>query len=121
MKTFFPGNKTILIADDDENLRSFVKAVLEMAGCRVIEACNGEDAVDKFILNSSRIDLLVLDVMMPRKNGKDAYEEILRLRPGVKAIFISGFHHDSLSMPEEFIPKPFTSRTLLTHVDGLFN
>ncbi|HYQ47917.1 MAG TPA: response regulator [Thermodesulfovibrionales bacterium] len=121
MKLSIPGNKTILIADDDTNLRTFIKTVLERAGCRVIEACDGEEAIDKFLLNSSEVDLLVLDVRMPRKNGKDAYDEILKLKPGIKAIFISGFPDDSIREHADFISKPFTPQALLTHMNGMFN
>ena len=121
MNTFIPGNKTVLVADDDMNLRAFIKAVLERAGCRVIEAYDGKDAVDKFLLHSSQIDLLVLDVVMPRKNGKDAYDEILKFKPGMKAIFISGYNDDAISKKADFIPKPFTSQALLSHMNGMFN
>ena len=121
MNTFIPGSKTVLVADDDMNLRAFIKAVLERAGCRVIEACDGEDAVDKFLLYSSQIDLLVLDVVMPRKNGKDAYDEILKFKPAMKAIFISGYNDDAISKQADFIPKPFTSQALLSHMNGMFN
>ena len=121
MRTFIPGSKTVLVADDDMNLRAFIKAVLERAGCSVIEACDGEEAVDKFLLNSSQVDLLVLDVRMPRKNGKDAYHEILKINPGIKAIFISGFQDDPIREQADFIPKPFTSQALLSHMNGMFN
>ncbi|NJD56618.1 MAG: response regulator [Nitrospirae bacterium] len=121
MGTFIPGNKTVLVADDDTNLRSFIKTVLERAGCRVIEACDGAEAVDKFALNSSQIDLLVLDVMMPQKNGKDAYDEIQKIKPGIKAIFISGYQNDVICEQANFISKPFTSQALLNHMNGLLH
>lgn len=120
MKAFIPGNKTILVADDDTNLRGFIKIVLEKAGCKVIEACDGEDAVDKFVLNSSQVDLLILDVMMSRKNSTDAYDEIRKLKPGIKAVFISGFQDEAMSTRADFILKPFTSHALLNHMSGLF-
>jgi DNA-binding NtrC family response regulator len=121
MSTLIPGSKTVLVADDDMNLRAFIKAVLERAGCRVIEACDGEEAVDIFLLNSSQVDLLVLDVIMPRKTGKDAYDEILKLKPNIKAIFISGYDDAAISKQADFIPKPFTSQALLSHMDRMFN
>ena len=121
MKDFAPENKTVLVADDDMNLREYLRAVLERAGYNVIEACDGEEAVDKFLSNSSQIDLLVLDMRMPRKNGKDAFDEILQFKPNIKAIFISGSQDDVISGQAAFIPKPFSPQALLNHMSGIFN
>ena len=68
------GTETILLAEDDADVRTFTKSVLEEFGYTVIEAGNGEDAVKRFIENKDKVQLLLLDVIMPKKNGKEVYE-----------------------------------------------
>jgi PAS domain S-box-containing protein len=88
------GNETILLAEDDHGVRALVKIILTGSGYTVIEAGDGEEALAKFRQNEAVIGLLVLDVVMPKKNGKELYEEICTLKNGVKAIFISGYTAD---------------------------
>ena len=114
------ARKTILIADDDVYVRSFIKALLERAGYKVIEAYDGQDAVEKFIENREEIHLLVLDIMMPRKSGKDAYDEISKLQPGIKALFVSGYAGD-LMTDTDYLAKPFKASVLLNRLNGMFN
>jgi len=114
------ARKTILIADDDVYVRSFIKALLERAGYKVIEAYDGQDAVEKFIENREEIHLLVLDIMMPRKSGKDAYDEISKLQPGIKALFVSGYAGD-LMTDTDYLAKPFKASVLLNHLNGMLN
>ncbi len=87
-------NQTILVADDDPQVRTVIKIILSKSGYKVIEAEDGEMAVREFGKHMNEIDLLILDIVMPRKNGKDAYDEIRRMRPDVKALFISGYTAD---------------------------
>ncbi len=116
------GTETVLVAEDDAAVRSLVKEVLEQFGYTVIEAVDGEDAVSTFTKNRDRVQLLILDVIMPRKNGKEVYEEIRRARPDVKVIFSSGYTADILQkkgIPEEefnFISKPVSPTALLRKV-----
>jgi CheY-like chemotaxis protein len=112
--------KTILLADDDVNVRSFIKALLELSGYKVIEAHDGQDAVEKFIENREEIHLLLLDIMMPRKSGKDAYDDISKLQPGIKALFISGYPGDFITHTD-FLAKPFKASVLLNHLNGMLN
>jgi len=112
--------KTILLADDDVSVRLLIKTLLEGAGYRVIEACDGQDAVEKFVENRENIHLLLLDVMMPRKSGKDAYDDISKLKPGIKALFVSGYEGSSVA-PAEILAKPFKARVLLSRLNGMFN
>jgi PAS domain S-box-containing protein len=79
------GNETVLLAEDDSEVRKITRNILEGSGYRVIEALDGEDAVNKFMLNKDEIQLLLFDVIMPKKSGKDAYEEVKKIVPGVKA------------------------------------
>ena len=72
------GTETILIAEDDEHVRDITTEVFEHAGYTVIEAVDGQDVVEKFKECKDMVDLLILDVVMPRKNGKEALMKRLR-------------------------------------------
>jgi two-component system, cell cycle sensor histidine kinase and response regulator CckA len=85
------GTETILLAEDDAQVRSPSKLFLEKFGYRVIEAANGEDAVTQFITHKDEISLALLDVIMPRLNGWEAYGHIRQMKPGIKVIFLSGY------------------------------
>jgi len=88
------GSETILVAEDDEIVRGLVASILMQSGYTVIEAENGEDAVNKFMANRSKIKLLLLDVIMPKKNGKEVYEKIRIFEPDIKTLFLSGYTAD---------------------------
>ncbi|MBI4681809.1 MAG: CBS domain-containing protein [Nitrospirae bacterium] len=88
------GAGTILLAEDDESVMKVIEKVLHKAGYRVISAVNGEEAVRKFRKYKDEINLLLFDVVMPKMNGKDAYEEIKRTAPGMRILFISGYITD---------------------------
>jgi PAS domain S-box-containing protein len=83
--------ETILVAEDEAAVRNSERIILEKSGYRVIEAVNGDDAIEKYEEYKNNIDLLLLDVIMPKKNGKEAYEEIKKITPGIKVIFTSGY------------------------------
>ena len=116
------AGETILLADDNAELRRGTKAILEEFGYMVIEAADGEDAVEIFKRNKDLIKLLILDVAMPRKNGREAFEEIKNIRPGVKAVFTSGYTADiihkngMLDESLDFMPKPVSPIKLLRKV-----
>jgi len=116
------GTETVLIAEDNESVRNMAATVLKNAGYKVIEAADGEDAIHKFSENSEIIGLAILDGVMPKKNGREAFEDISRLRPGTRAIFLSGyidggFDLDELSgMGAIFMQKPVKPTELLRKV-----
>ncbi len=85
------GAETILLAEDDETVRVMTKKLLTDFGYTVIAAVNGMDAVSKFRENSQSIDMLMFDLIMPQMNGKEAFDEIRRVSPGIKALFYSGY------------------------------
>jgi two-component system, cell cycle sensor histidine kinase and response regulator CckA len=111
------GTETILVAEDDEATRKLDRKVLEAYGYRVIEAYDGEDAIAKFKEHRNRIQLLFLDSIMPKKNGKEVYEEVTRIAPGLKVLFTSGYTADTFSDLEtrefRFIAKPILPTQLL--------
>jgi PAS domain S-box-containing protein len=116
------GTETILIAEDDEALRNLAQSILANFGYTVIEAVDGEDAVLKFREHRDRIKLVVLDGIMPKKNGKEAYLEIRSIQPNVKAVFVSGYAEDIFTrggIPDKealFIQKPIMPDDLIRTV-----
>jgi two-component system NtrC family sensor kinase len=116
------GTETVLVAEDDEGVRKLSRAVLEESGYTVIEAKDGADAVDKFMKNRDAVRLVILDMIMPKKSGKEAYEEIKRTNPAIKTIFVSGYTADKLQREGvleegvELIMKPLGPRDFLRKV-----
>jgi signal transduction histidine kinase/DNA-binding response OmpR family regulator len=114
------GTETILIAEDDETVREVAVEILQDFGYKVIVAVDGEDAVRKYLENRERIQLLLFDLIMPKKTGKEAYDEIREIEPGIKVIFASGYPTDYIrqkGMVDNNVTltcKPF-SRTDLLH------
>ncbi len=88
------GVETVLLAEDDESVRNLSKTVLTEYGYTVIEAVDGEDAVRKFKENKDAIQLLLFDLIMPKMNGKEAYDEIRKIQPDMKIVFASGYAPD---------------------------
>ncbi len=82
------------MAEDNEIARGLTVSILEEYGYRVIDAVDGADAIEKFSKHRDRVDLLILDVIMPKINGKEAYEEIKKDAPGIKTLFLSGYTKD---------------------------
>lgn len=92
-KVFAPsegGSETILLAEDDHHVRKLVSTVLTESGYNVIQAEDGQDAINKFSENQSKISLILMDMIMPKKNGKEAYEAINRIKPDVNVLYLSG-------------------------------
>jgi PAS domain S-box-containing protein len=116
------GTETVLIAEDDKTVRDLTRHILESSGYRVVEAADGEEAVQKFQNNMNRIDLLVFDIIMPRKNGKEAYLEIKKICPDIKALFMSGYTADTvyrkgvLEAGLDFVMKPISPSNFLNKV-----
>lgn len=109
----------ILLGEDDKMVRNIIKSIFEEFKYRVIEASNGEEVLNKFNENKDIVDLLVLDLIMPKKNGKEVFDEIKKIKPGVKVIFASGYTTDLINKDEalkegySFIPKPIAPDELL--------
>jgi PAS domain S-box-containing protein len=116
------SGETILVAEDNAQVREIIRMSLEANGYKTIEAENGEEAVKMFLENRDSIDMLLLDVIMPVKNGREAYEEILKLKPDTKAILMSGYSDDIISRKGilaagfAFISKPINPDALMRRV-----
>ncbi len=116
------GTETVLIAEDEPGVRLLSKHILEEFGYTVIEAVDGEDAIEKFMENKNKVQFLILDVVMPKMNGKEVYEEIRKVRPDMKALFVTGYTADIMqteTILEEkvnIILKPMSPGDLLKKV-----
>jgi len=117
------GNmETILLAEDDPDTRKIIKAVLEEYNYRVIEAVDGNDAISKFMEKKGEVKLLILDTIMPKIGGKQAYEGIKKIDPNIKAIFISGYTADMIKTKDlletgiELLVKPIAPDKLLEKI-----
>lgn len=116
------GNEMILVAEDDASLRKLSKIVLEAYGYSVILAEDGEDAITKFMENRDKIQLVILDIIMPKKSGKEAGETIRKESPLTKILFMSGYTMDIIKTKEltkagfDFILKPVVPKDLLKKV-----
>jgi len=104
-----------------------MKIVLTDYGYSVIEAVDGAEAVSRFTENSETIDLLRLDLIMPRMNGKEAFDAIRKVRPDIRTIFSSGYASDtilqkgSLADGVHLIAKPVSPTELLRKVRSVLD
>jgi two-component system cell cycle sensor histidine kinase/response regulator CckA len=111
--------RTVLVVDDEPMIRDLARAVLETSGYRVLEAHDGEHAVEVFRDHKSDIDLVVLDLTMPRMSGRDTFRALVDLEPAARVMFSSGYSADDLSDTTGVIgmlPKPYRPTELLTAV-----
>ncbi|TAN37542.1 MAG: response regulator [Nitrospirae bacterium] len=116
------GSETVLVAEDDASLRKLTRIVLESFGYTVITAEDGEEAIARFMENRDRIRLVMLDMIMPKKNGKEVSEVLRQTSPGIKILFASGYTMDLVKTREltesgfDFIHKPIQPKDLLKRV-----
>jgi len=116
------GTETILLAEDDQTVRTLIRNVLEAFGYQVIEAADGQEAIDLFRKQQACIDLLIVDVIMPRKSGKELYDAARALKADARVMFMSGYTADIIhkkGLFEEgldFISKPINPADLLRKV-----
>jgi len=118
------GNEVILIAEDDEQVRKIAARSLSLLGYTVIEAADGEEALEQYQRRDVGIDLLLTDIVMPRLGGKALAERLRATRPTLPILFMTG--HTTLGTvfddPEsEVLEKPFTPRALAQKVRRLLD
>jgi PAS domain S-box-containing protein len=116
------GTETILVAEDHEGLREIARETLSKYGYRVLLAADGEQAVQAFQSKRVKIDLVLLDVVLPKLSGPDAYSQICRENPEVPVIFATGYSPDSALLSKvqaqgfPVIQKPYSPRDLARKV-----
>ncbi len=111
---------TVLIADDDEQIRALVWEILASEGFRVMPARNGHEAVEILHQHSQGIDVLIADVVMPRVGGRELAIECARIAPHVRVLFASGYGGNDdfrAEFPDaEVLEKPFRPAQLIEQV-----
>ncbi|MEP7187655.1 MAG: response regulator [Roseiflexaceae bacterium] len=122
------GNETILVAEDEASLRYLASTVLERLGYTVILAEDGLEAVNLFRGNQARIDLVILDLVMPRFGGRDALDLMRAIRPDLRALFVTGYNDaadlaetDALASSTNLLQKPYRVDVLALRVRELLD
>ena len=116
------GSETILLAEDNETLREINSKVLKSYGYTVIPAEDGEEAITEFRKNKDIVDLIILDIIMPKKNGREVFDEAKQLKPDIKVLFTSGYPADLIAKQGvleqgiHFIPKPSPTNKILIKI-----
>jgi PAS domain S-box-containing protein len=114
-------NATILLVDDEEMIRTLARVVLESAGHTVIEATDGQEAVEIFREQHATLDLIILDLMMPRLSGRDACKLMTQLQPSAKILLSSGYSTDDVSDLAGalgLLSKPYRPKELIAAVES---
>lgn len=120
------GKETILVAEDNDEVRNLIRRLLAQYGYTVIEAIDGEDAIEKWRI-AGEMDLMILDLIMPKKNGKEVYDEIKKTNPHTKVLFISGYARDIIidkglgEKEVDFLSKPLLPNVLLKRVGEMLD
>jgi two-component system cell cycle sensor histidine kinase/response regulator CckA len=116
------GSERILVVEDDPDVRKMLTRVLGSGGYATLEAVDGEDALRVVTEHGQGIDLIILDVVMPGKNGREVFDEITRIDGGAKVIFMSGYTGDIVidkgvrHESTDFLQKPLSVEKLLAKV-----
>jgi CheY-like chemotaxis protein len=116
------GRETVLLTEDEEQVRRMTRIILEMNGYHVLEAGGGEEALSIYEQHAGRIDLVITDVVMPQMSGRELAQSLETLRPGIKVLYMSGYtddaivRHGLLGREIAFLQKPFTPDALTRKV-----
>jgi len=117
--------ETVLVTEDDDAIRNYVVEMLDGLNYRVVEARNAAEAIEVFKRMGHTIDLLLTDVVMPGANGRVLSQELVRLKPELKVLFMTGYSRDAivhdgrLDTGVDLIQKPITQRSLADRVRRL--
>ena len=117
--------ETVLVTEDDDAIRNYVVEMLDGLNYRVVEARNAAEAIEVFKRMGHTIDLLLTDVVMPGANGRVLSQELVRLKPELKVLFMTGYSRDAivhdgrLDPGVDLIQKPITQRSLADRVRRL--
>jgi PAS domain S-box-containing protein len=121
-KKVVAGKGTILFVDDEDMVLDVAAKMLEVAGYNVLTANNGKTAIEIYKANQARIDLVILDVIMPVMNGGQIFDRIKEINPDVKVLLSSGYNTDGNIREiiqrgcSGFIQKPFNVKTISSKI-----
>lgn len=118
--------KTILVAEDESSIREFIAINLRLGGYQIIEAADGREAMEKFRENHDKIDIAVLDIMMPEYDGVEVCRFIRSISSNTGIIFLSAKTQEQdkinglISGADDYITKPFSTTELIARVEALY-
>jgi CheY-like chemotaxis protein len=128
----YQGSETILVVEDEDAVRKFIKRALTAQGYRVLESRNGVEALDQIQRTDQPLDLVLTDLVMPDMGGPELAAQIRLLRPSLPVLYTSGYSkgtadsREALGNAEHFLAKPFGPldlarkvREILTHSSSL--
>jgi CheY-like chemotaxis protein len=122
-----PGSETILLIEDEEEVRQLVRQTLEKLGYQLLVAASGREAIESAERHEGPINLVITDVIMPQMSGRQTAERLKVSRPDVQVLYISGYTEsailrtNSLEEDQSFLQKPFTPLTLARRVRDLLD
>jgi PAS domain S-box-containing protein len=120
-----PSRKTVLVIDDEDSVRRVAARVLQSLGFEVLEAHDGRESLDSFAARAADVNLVLVDLTMPRLGGEDTVREWRVLRPELPVILMSGFNENEMSERfagigvSAFLQKPFTLNDMTVKVQGV--
>jgi CheY-like chemotaxis protein len=131
-KDYRRGSEVILVVEDEHAVRALIRDVLQSLGYMVLEAANGNEALDLVERHKEPISMMLTDVVMPGMSGRELADRLILLRPKTRVLYMSGytddavFHHGVVPSGVPFLQKPFTSDALARKVrevldSGLIN
>ena len=121
------GSETILLVEDNQQVRDIVQYILERQGYSVLIAKDGMETLKLLESHKNTVDLLLTDVVMPEMNGRELYAKVAAKYPALKVLYMSGYtnnviaHHGVLDEGVQFIQKPFTAQALGVKVRKVFD
>ena len=121
------GTGTVLLVEDESAVRHLATKILVRAGYRVLAAADGVEAIDLFKRHAGNVDVLVIDAIMPRMGGRETYERISAMCPGIPALFCSGYSADvlepdfALGPGVQLLQKPYSSEQICRRIHDLLH
>jgi two-component system cell cycle sensor histidine kinase/response regulator CckA len=116
------GTETVLLVEDEQAVRHMARHILEASGYTVLEAASGPEAIEVCKVHDGPVDLLLSDVVMPHMSGPRLSEEVMKIKPGISVLFMSGYtdnaivQHGVLKEGMHFLQKPFSPDALALKV-----
>jgi two-component system cell cycle sensor histidine kinase/response regulator CckA len=126
-RSHVPGHETVLLVDNEEELRNASCEYLESCGYRVLTAGDGKEAIEICDRHAGPISLLISDIVMPRLSGRGLVEHVRKTRPGTNVLIISGYADDAVWRhgialdPACFLQKPFTFQALSAKIRAILD
>jgi CheY-like chemotaxis protein len=120
------SNATVLVCEDDDQLRTLVDVMLSGHGYRVLLSARAEEALELAAAHAGAIDVLVTDVHLPQMSGPELVERLRTTQPSFDVLFLSGYPADMIprrAVPggSEFLRKPFDEHALVQSIDSLLD